>query len=446
MDTIERKTAAAADAAAGRYAEAIAGFKAVLKENKDDLQACLKLAELYVKTGQKHHAVRFYEVAAKRTAAKGDLPKAVTIAKIIKKLDPAHTDIQALLSRLYADQSSAATPAAAPDAPPVSEEAVEEEAVTLAEEPLESADEVLLLEELEEDDVVEGLTEGPATGDLIARLPKVPIFSDLDRDAFETFIQAVEVKLYEQGEAVVVEGDPGDSFFIIASGSAKVVKRGADLRAVELAVLPAGAFFGEFAYLSGTPRTATVLAADSLEVLEVSRPVLDRLVGDFPSVRQALEKFYRDRARHTMLAVSPLFQAVPKADRETVASRMTYVQAEPDEVLIEQGDAARGLFIVAFGEVAVNLVNEFGGEELLAHLGVGDFFGEMSLLFQQPASARVTALRRTACFSLDAAGFAAVTAKYKNFADVLAKAAQDRQKKNEAVLSNLELLGEEGLV
>lgn len=441
MDVKARKAAAMADYEAGRYAEAIEGFKAVLKDDKDDLQSCLKLAELYVKTGQKHHAVRFYEVAAKRTAAKGDLPKAVTIAKIIKKLDPSRTEVQETLSRLYADQSAAVQEAAAPEP----EVEAEEDAV-LEIEPDETADEVMLLEELTEDEVVEGLIEGPATEDLIARLPKVPIFSDLNRAAFERLINAVEIKLYEQGEAVVVEGEPGDAFYIIASGAVKVVKRGADLRAVELAVLPAGSFFGEFAYLSGTPRTATVLAADSLELLEVSRPTLDRLVAEFPSVRQALEKFFRERAMQTMLAVSPLFETIPKAEREAVARRMTYVEASPDDILIEQGDEAKGLFVIAFGECDVSLLNEFGGEELLAHLRVGDFFGEMSLLFHQPASARVAALKRCGCFKLDAEGFAAVTAKYKPFVQILEKAAKDRQKKNESVRNNLELLGEQGIV
>lgn len=435
------KSKAAALVAEGKFGEAIEILKDVLKTDKNDLAAALKLAEAYVRNKQPQHAVRFYDVAAKRYAARGDFAKAIAVSKVLLKLDPSKKEIEARLADWYAAEKGA--PVEAPAA--AADETVEGEVVVLDEAP-ETEDEITLLEELSEDDVVEASIDGPAGEQYLSRLPKVPIFSELDAKAFRRLIGLMEVRLYEQGEAVIVEGEPGDAFYVITSGEARVVKQAAGGGVVPLATLGVNSFFGEFAYLSRTPRTATVLASGDLELLEISRENLDQLVKEFPSVRTSLEKFFRERALQTVMTVSPLFRKLNDDQKAFITARLQYREARPNQVIIRENTEGEGFYIVAFGQVEVTLRNSFGGEEKLADLGFGNFFGEISLLNQTPTTARVTATQPSAFFVLDPAAFDEVVTRMSPVRTTLESTAEDRAQKNKTLLSYLEALGEEGIV
>jgi CRP-like cAMP-binding protein len=84
--------------------------------------------------------------------------------------------------------------------------------------------------------------------------------------------------LYPAGSRIVVEGDPGDSAFIIVRGSCVVYKT-MDSRRVVIRHLGPGAVFGETAVLSGGIRTATVEAEDEVVVKVVSRRLLEQNLG-----------------------------------------------------------------------------------------------------------------------------------------------------------------------
>jgi CRP-like cAMP-binding protein len=68
-----------------------------------------------------------------------------------------------------------------------------------------------------------------------------------------------ELDTFEDGEIIVREGEETRDMYIIADGSAEVLKQVGD-REVSLGVLQRGAFFGEMSLLEGLPRSATVRA------------------------------------------------------------------------------------------------------------------------------------------------------------------------------------------
>ena len=82
-------------------------------------------------------------------------------------------------------------------------------------------------------------------------------------------------QLYAAGEAIVTEGDAGDSMFVLARGEAVVT-----LSQTEgvVATLRAGAFFGEMSLLTGDARSATVSAVTDCELIEVSADAFRRVV------------------------------------------------------------------------------------------------------------------------------------------------------------------------
>ena len=82
-------------------------------------------------------------------------------------------------------------------------------------------------------------------------------------------------------------------------------------------------------------------------------------------------------------------------------------------VIVKQGDPGDTMYLILEGELRVR-INVAGKETILTTLGVGEFFGDISLFDQGPRSADVVANSDSVLVKLSAAGF-----------DELAKAAPD---------------------
>src|SRR5262249_36287689 len=63
---------------------------------------------------------------------------------------------------------------------------------------------------------------------------------------------------FGRGERILSEGDPGQTFYVVASGSVSILTG----RGVEVTRLGPGKYFGEMSLLTGEPRSATVVAAE----------------------------------------------------------------------------------------------------------------------------------------------------------------------------------------
>ena len=102
-------------------------------------------------------------------------------------------------------------------------------------------------------------------------------FPEATSEVLEREVERMRVRRFLAGEAIIREGDPADSFFIITRGRASVTHRGPQGEA-EVTTLGPGDFFGEIGLLTGAPRIATVRAATPLEVLELDAAGLSDLV------------------------------------------------------------------------------------------------------------------------------------------------------------------------
>jgi len=88
---------------------------------------------------------------------------------------------------------------------------------------------------------------------------------------------------------IVQQGDKGDRFYILARGAVDV-SRIEDGRAVSLAKLTDGDYFGEMALLSDQPRNATVRTLTPCVCLSLPRDLFDRLLAREPELLQHIRK------------------------------------------------------------------------------------------------------------------------------------------------------------
>ncbi|XP_023388519.1 cAMP-dependent protein kinase type I-beta regulatory subunit [Pteropus vampyrus] len=134
---------------------------------------------------------------------------------------------------------------------------------------------------------VRGAEEGGGQGSTLRKrkmyeefLSKVSILESLEKWERLTVADALETVRFEDGEKIVVQGEPGDDFFIITEGSASVLqRRSLNEEYVEVGRLGPSDYFGEIALLLNRPRAATVVARGPLKCVKLDRPRFERVLG-----------------------------------------------------------------------------------------------------------------------------------------------------------------------
>ncbi len=105
-------------------------------------------------------------------------------------------------------------------------------------------------------------------------------------------------RMFNQGEALMRQGGIATSLFVIQHGRVRVTRSTADGgEPIELAIVGPGSVVGEIGVLDGLPRTATVVAMQDTEVLELDADALAEIMVQYPSAAVALLHVVSGRLR-----------------------------------------------------------------------------------------------------------------------------------------------------
>eukprot|EP01137_Pigoraptor_chileana_P004141 Opistho-2@2568 len=111
-------------------------------------------------------------------------------------------------------------------------------------------------------------------------LASVPLLSSLTTTERSKVADALEPMEYEDGDAIVEQGETGQTFYIIEDGIAIVTRKLADGNTIEVNRLGKGDYFGELALLNDTStRQATVTASGTVKVVVLDKQAFIRLLG-----------------------------------------------------------------------------------------------------------------------------------------------------------------------
>ncbi len=149
------------------------------------------------------------------------------------------------------------------------------------------------------------------------------LFGSLD-DEKMTFLESRLVeRRFAAGDDVVVQGEPGDSMFLIAEGvlDVRVFFKDED-REVKVASLDVANFLGEISVLTGEPRTATVRANGDAVLYEITHDVLERLFGWRPDLVDELSQVMAERRMNVLLAKQQLSEQQAEAEKASLARQI----------------------------------------------------------------------------------------------------------------------------
>ena len=158
--------------------------------------------------------------------------------------------------------------------------------------------------------------------EILPKLAKISLFSDFapDKEADRTILsqlyESISIKGFKPGQVIIKEGEAGDEFYILYSGSVHISRDTPAGDSIALADLDASMniFFGETALISNDVRTATVTAIGDCQTLVLSSRKFHELCERQPvlgyKVLLKLAQRMSDTIRNTNKDKALLYQAL----------------------------------------------------------------------------------------------------------------------------------------
>lgn len=261
---------------------------------------------------------------------------------------------------------------------------------------------------------------------IASRLRKMETWAHLSDEQIFKLSAAIEEKSFEAGGMVFANNSEGVDIYLLEEGEISI-QRPTPYGTFPLALLQAGSIFGEVNFLTRGVRTGDALALKSSRVLRFDGAALDRLsagwaefgvqlywglwhslAGKLRSTNEQLKTFFSAdkqpenflrlrRGRDSVtgaIEVPPddkvrLFREQGLSGKEltTLATFSKEQRFESGHRLFEEGDDGHEMYVVLDGKALISKYIPGAGEEALAILERGDFFGEMSLIDGEPRSA-----------------------------------------------------------
>lgn len=262
--------------------------------------------------------------------------------------------------------------------------------------------------------------------EIFDRLRQFEILSHFDGEQLDLLCSCLGRVTYEDQEAVLHEGEDSEDFFLIDQGEI-LIERNTPYGAYSLATLQAGELFGETGFVDRHARSGDakakgrsvlfqVRAADLLAASERNQrfamvlywALWKSLAVKLRRTNEVLAKFFDktgpkgegrsdvaqpDKVKVDIHAKKDLFreQTLSPMEINFLATLSREVKYGADEYIFREGDPGDHLYVVLEGRVMIAKDIAGAGEEALAFLGRGEYFGEMALIDEQPRSAAAKA-------------------------------------------------------
>ncbi len=118
-----------------------------------------------------------------------------------------------------------------------------------------------------------------------AKQPDIcPIFAALTVDEQTELLPLLKQESYAEGDIILKEGKENQILWIIIRGRCEVVKTCGEKREQQLAILEAGAVFGEMSFFNESPHSASVRSISEVDILRLSRKQFDDFHESMPPV------------------------------------------------------------------------------------------------------------------------------------------------------------------
>ncbi len=135
----------------------------------------------------------------------------------------------------------------------------------------------------------------PLSRDWVPFLKKASFFSPFNEEELGQIAGRMVLLSLPKGAVIFRQGDPGDTFFVVAEGKLKVSVREAFLFSRTLATFGPGDRFGEMAMLERKPRNATVTCEEASRIFSLSAEHFEQVLAENPAFSTEIKQLAKDR-------------------------------------------------------------------------------------------------------------------------------------------------------
>lgn len=222
------------------------------------------------------------------------------------------------------------------------------------------------------------------------------LFSGLDAKDLDVVIDAFREVLKSPGTEVITQFDEGaDCLYLIEVGQLSVSKRKNKAEphpGTHIFTYIDSGVFGELALLYDCPRAATVRAETECVLWSIDRETFNQVVKDAAQRK-------RDLYDSFVQTVS-ILQNLDPYERSKLCDALKVREYKAGDLIIREGDVGDEFFIVEQGAVIA-----VKGEQEVMQYGPSSYFGELSLLRDEPRAATVIAKSNSRVLALDRSSF-----------------------------------------
>ena len=129
-------------------------------------------------------------------------------------------------------------------------------------------------------------------------LQSVPYFSGLSVAELDSIMEFIFEKTLQRGELVLIEEEPAEVLYFVASGAVKVFKTSAEGKEQILNIVRPGESFNDVSIFDGGPNPASVQAMGPVVLYGIRRSELEVILRDHPQVALNVTKVLAGQARH----------------------------------------------------------------------------------------------------------------------------------------------------
>ncbi|KAH9364579.1 hypothetical protein HPB48_006044 [Haemaphysalis longicornis] len=187
------------------------------------------------------------------------------------------------------------------------------------------------------------------------------LFKSLDQAQMQEVIDAMFERKVKAGETVIKQGDDGDNFYVISSGTYHIYVGDGSGKGGEKLVgkYEGSGSFGELALMYNMPRAATITA--------VTEGALWAMNGR-PSAASCLKSAFKKRKETRNLLEKHY-------ERMNLCDALMPRSYRDGDLIIMQGDAADGMYFIEDGTVRITLKKDGGTETEVSRVSKGGYFG-----------------------------------------------------------------------
>lgn len=244
-----------------------------------------------------------------------------------------------------------------------------------------------------------------AKTDIDSLLKETKLFDSLDAEQLSDLKKSLHLDSFKSGDVIIKQGDLGDNFYIIKSGSVRVyILNPVDNSEIALARLEEGNYFGEQALLDERPgkRTSNVKALSDCELYSLPHAAYFKILN--PEIKKISKSIGEQQLRDLFLNTQKSIASIDETIFKGCSGKIH--KYSDGEILFRAGDQSDQVFFIISGNVEIEIP---GNEEAKkTELSSGALFGELGILNKTQRAGTAVAKGDLQVYSFDVSAFEAL--------------------------------------